>query len=72
MLGGNQPLITIKVMMPLLQGVLYNLFLLGWQSWNRNARIHGSSIGARVRRWWFGVNNWPIPAQGERPRSIFR
>ncbi|KAG7105780.1 Sphingosine-1-phosphate lyase like protein [Verticillium longisporum] len=38
------------VLMPLVQGVVYNLFLLGWQSWNRNAQIHGSSVGARVRR----------------------
>ena len=48
-------------MMPFLQGIIYNLFLLGWQSWNRNARLHGNSVGARVRRWWYGVNNWPLP-----------
>ncbi|CRK30283.1 hypothetical protein HYQ46_012276 [Verticillium longisporum] len=51
-----------QVLMPLVQGVVYNLFLLGWQSWNRNAQIHGSSVGARVRRWWYGVNKWAIPA----------
>ncbi|KAL2753318.1 hypothetical protein ACRALDRAFT_1072163 [Sodiomyces alcalophilus JCM 7366] len=46
---GKVAWITVRdqVMMPLLQGVLYNLFLLGWQSWNRNAQIHGSSVGAR-------------------------
>ncbi|KAK3302491.1 uncharacterized protein B0T15DRAFT_543077 [Chaetomium strumarium] len=57
--------ITVRdqVMMPLVQGILYNLAICGWQYWNRNAQIHGSSIGARVRRWWYGVNNWPIPPE---------
>ncbi|RYP71029.1 hypothetical protein DL771_005124 [Monosporascus sp. 5C6A] len=55
--------ITVRdqVMMPLAQGVLYNLAICGWQHWNRNARIHGNSVGARVRRWWYGVNNWALP-----------
>ncbi|KAH8674010.1 hypothetical protein BX600DRAFT_509219 [Xylariales sp. PMI_506] len=57
--------ITIRdqVMMPLLQGVLYNLAICGWQFWNKNAQYSGSSIGAKVRRWWYGVNNWPIPSK---------
>ncbi|KAK1599118.1 uncharacterized protein LY79DRAFT_665648 [Colletotrichum navitas] len=50
-----------QVMMPLVQGVVYNLFLIGWHHWNRNAQVHGSSIGAKVRRWWYGVNNWQLP-----------
>ncbi|KAK4041078.1 hypothetical protein C8A01DRAFT_15154 [Parachaetomium inaequale] len=55
--------ITVRdqVMMPFVQGIVYNLGLCGWQYWNRNARIHGSSVGARLRRWWYGVNNWQIP-----------
>ncbi|KAH6664349.1 hypothetical protein F5X68DRAFT_265878 [Plectosphaerella plurivora] len=62
---GKVAWITVRdqVMMPLIQGVVYNLFLLGWQSWNRNARIHGNTVGARVRRWWYGVNNWPVPTR---------
>ncbi|KAK3295559.1 uncharacterized protein B0H64DRAFT_395632 [Chaetomium fimeti] len=52
-----------QLMMPFLQGIVYNLGLCGWQYWNRNARIHGSSVGARLRRWWYGVNNWKIPAK---------
>lgn len=48
-------------MMPLLQGVVYNLLVCGWQSWNRNAQIHGNSVGARLRRWWYQVNDWKIP-----------
>ncbi|KAH7329216.1 hypothetical protein B0I35DRAFT_404462 [Stachybotrys elegans] len=55
-----------QIMMPMLQGVLYNLFLCGWQHWNKNARIHGDTVGARVRRWWYGVNNWKIPAHPRR------
>ncbi|ODA82831.1 hypothetical protein RJ55_01340 [Drechmeria coniospora] len=49
-----------QVIMPLAQGLIYNLLLCGWQQWNRNARLHGNSVGARVRRWWYGVNKWPI------------
>ncbi len=49
------------MMMPLAQGVLYNLAICGWQHWNRNAQVHGGSVGARVRRWWYGVNNWALP-----------
>ncbi|KAL2886650.1 hypothetical protein HOO65_060480 [Ceratocystis lukuohia] len=56
-------LITIRdqMIMPMMQGIVYNLFLCGWQQWNRSAQIHGTSLGARVRRWWYGVNNWPVP-----------
>ncbi|KAI1425972.1 hypothetical protein F5Y12DRAFT_713626 [Xylaria sp. FL1777] len=57
--------ITVRdqIMMPLAQGVLYNLAIVGWQHWNRNAQMSGSSVGARLRRWWYGVNNWPLPAR---------
>ncbi|KAI2637330.1 hypothetical protein GGS21DRAFT_472494 [Xylaria nigripes] len=50
-----------QIMMPLAQGVLYNLGLLGFQHWNRNARMSGGSAGARLRRWWYRVNNWALP-----------
>ncbi|PNY24808.1 Uncharacterized protein TCAP_05263 [Tolypocladium capitatum] len=50
-----------QIMMPLAQGLIYNLLLCGWQQWNRNARLHGNTVGARVRRWWYGVNTWTIP-----------
>ncbi|KAF3064565.1 hypothetical protein GL218_01171 [Daldinia childiae] len=57
--------ITVRdqMMMPFAQGVLYNLALHGWHHWNKNARISGTSVGARLRRWWYGVNNWPLPSQ---------
>ncbi|KAM3443158.1 hypothetical protein NHJ13734_002044 [Beauveria thailandica] len=54
-----------QVIMPLAQGIIYHLLLCGWQEWNRNAKIHGNTIGARVRRWWYGVNNWIIPSNGQ-------
>ncbi|KAH0596347.1 hypothetical protein MHUMG1_06208 [Metarhizium humberi] len=49
-----------QVMMPLAQGLIYNLLLCGWQHWNRTAKLHGNTAGSRVRRWWYGVNNWTI------------
>ncbi|TLS23022.1 uncharacterized protein PpBr36_05846 [Pyricularia pennisetigena] len=55
-----------QVMMPLLQGTLYNLAWCGWQYWNKTAQIHGSTAGARLRRWWYGVNNWKIPPERRR------
>ncbi|KAI0447987.1 hypothetical protein F4803DRAFT_545513 [Xylaria telfairii] len=55
--------ITVRdqIMMPLAQGILYNLAIVGWQHWNRNAQMSGSSVGARLRRWWYAVNKWPLP-----------
>ncbi|CAG8952039.1 hypothetical protein HYFRA_00000775 [Hymenoscyphus fraxineus] len=56
-------LITVRdqVCAPLLQGMVWNLALQGWKYWNKNAVLHGESVGARARRWWYGVNNWHIP-----------
>ena len=53
------------MMMPLAQGVLYNLVICGWQHWNRNAQVHGSGAGARLRRWWYGVNGWALPPESK-------
>ncbi|KAI2636366.1 DUF1770-domain-containing protein [Hypomontagnella submonticulosa] len=55
--------ITVRdqMMMPFAQGVLYNLAICGWHHWNKNAQLSGNSVGARIRRWWYGVNNWPLP-----------
>ncbi|KAI0191239.1 hypothetical protein EV127DRAFT_71419 [Xylaria flabelliformis] len=59
--------ITVRdqIMMPLVQGLLYNLAIVGWQHWNRNAQMSGSSVGARLRRWWYAVNNWPLPERAK-------
>lgn len=43
------------------QGVLWTLLLNGWRHWNRSAKFSGQSVGARIRRWWWGVNDWKIP-----------
>ncbi|KAI5849365.1 hypothetical protein DFP73DRAFT_591619 [Morchella snyderi] len=58
-------LITLKdqCLMPMLQGVGYNLFVMGFRAWNRGAKFAGAGAGARVRRWWWGVNNWELPRQ---------
>ncbi|KAI0010286.1 DUF1770-domain-containing protein [Xylariaceae sp. FL0662B] len=55
-----------QVMMPFAQGILYNLAICGWQYWNRNAQMSGNSAGARIRRWWYGVNHWPLPERAKK------
>jgi hypothetical protein len=47
--------------MCLAQGVLWTLVLSGWRHWNQAAKFSGRGVGARIRRWWWGVNNWKIP-----------
>lgn len=47
--------------MPLVQGVAWTLILAGWRHWNKTATYSGQTVGARVRRWWWSVNNWKLP-----------
>ena len=47
--------------MPLVQGVAWTLIVAGWRHWNAGASFSGRTAGARIRRWWWGVNNWEIP-----------
>lgn len=49
------------LILPLGQGVVWNLILAGWRHWNQGAKFYGAGLGSRVRRWWWGVNNWEIP-----------
>ncbi|KAM0820650.1 hypothetical protein AB5N19_06470 [Seiridium cardinale] len=65
---GRVAWITVRdqIMMPFAQGILYNLAICGWQFWNKNAQYSGSTVGARIRRWWYGVNNWSIPQKSKR------
>ncbi|KAI9653596.1 MAG: hypothetical protein M1831_005978 [Alyxoria varia] len=56
------------VFMPLSQGVLWHLLGFGWTAWNRNAAVGGKTIGGRLRRWWWGVNNWPLPERETAPK----
>ena len=53
----------VQVMMCFAQGLVYTLLLCGWRHWNREAKFSGKSVGARLRRWWWGVNNWKIPME---------
>lgn len=52
-----------QVIMCFAQGVVWNLLLHGWRYFNRSTKFSGRSIGARIRRWWWGVNNWKIPTE---------
>lgn len=51
----------MQVLMCFAQGVVWTLILGGWRHWNRSAKFSGQSVGAKIRRWWWGVNNWKIP-----------
>ncbi|CAK1362224.1 unnamed protein product [Cercospora beticola] len=64
--------ITMKdqVLMPLVQGLAWSLIVAGWRHWNASAKFSGQTIGAKIRRWWWGVNNWKIPEHSKwNPRS---
>ncbi|KAK4556815.1 hypothetical protein LTR86_006386 [Recurvomyces mirabilis] len=51
-----------QVLMPLVQGLAWTLILSGWRHWNAGAQYSGQTMGAKIRRWWWGVNNWKLPA----------
>lgn len=48
-------------MMPLVQGLAWTLIVSGWKHWNRAANFSGQTVGAKIRRWWWGVNGWKLP-----------
>ena len=65
--------ITIRdqVVLPLTQGVLWNLVMFGWRHWNRGSKFQGKSLGAKVRKWWWEVNDWKQPeAKNESTRKV--
>lgn len=47
--------------MPLVQGMAWTLIVSGWRHLNRSSTLQGQSVGAKIRRWWWEVNNWKIP-----------
>lgn len=63
--------ITVRdqVLLPLVQGTLWTLALAGWRYWNRGAAMQGNSLGTRIRRWWYRVNNWEIPPPPSQQRQ---
>jgi len=66
--------ITIRdqVLLPLMQGILWNLVMFGWRHWNRGSKFRGQSLGARIRKWWWGVNNWKLPTDSRKDRPFWR
>ncbi|RMZ86009.1 hypothetical protein DV737_g180, partial [Chaetothyriales sp. CBS 132003] len=59
-----------QIVLPLAQGLLWNMVMFGWRYWNRGSKFAGQSLGAKVRKWWWGFNNWKLPAgatQANRP-----
>ncbi|KAI5208764.1 hypothetical protein AUEXF2481DRAFT_6472 [Aureobasidium subglaciale EXF-2481] len=63
-----------QLFMPLTQGLLWTLVLAGWRNWNTvhntSSKFSGSSIGARLRRWWWKTNNWNIPRASLRDQRL--
>ncbi|KAK5134522.1 hypothetical protein LTR08_006439 [Meristemomyces frigidus] len=55
--------ITVRdqLFMPLLQGMVWSLMVAGWHFFNRGTQFSGQTVGAKIRRWWWGVNNWKLP-----------
>jgi len=66
--------ITFKdhVLMCFAQGLVWTLILNGWRHMNRSSKFSGRSIGARIRRWWWGVNNWTLPEEGSKSKKVAR
>lgn len=49
--------------------MLWTLLLSGWRHFNRSTKFSGHGAGARLRRWWWGVNNWKLPETKSRLRD---
>jgi len=50
-----------QILMPLVQGMAWTLVVSGWRHLNRSSQLQGQSVGAKIRRWWWEVNNWKVP-----------
>ncbi|KAI1622888.1 hypothetical protein EDD37DRAFT_446681 [Exophiala viscosa] len=63
--------ITIRdqVFLPLVQGIAWNLIMSGWRHWNRSSKFQGQTLGAKVRKWWWGVNNWKVPQPNDSSKA---
>lgn len=51
--------------MPLVQGMGWTLIVAAWRHVNTAPKFAGQTVGAKIRRWWWGVNNWHIPTNRE-------
>ncbi|KAJ5609305.1 hypothetical protein N7528_009872 [Penicillium herquei] len=69
---GRVAWITIRdqVLLPLIQGTVWTLALSGWKFWNRSASLGGQTLGSKVRRWWYEVNNWKLPPKWTRSPKL--
>lgn len=54
-----------QVLLPLTQGIVWNMAQIGWRFWNQGAKLGGNGVGARIRSWWWDVNNWKMPKQAQ-------
>ncbi|MCJ1306934.1 hypothetical protein MMC25_000578 [Agyrium rufum] len=52
-----------QVLLPLVSGMVWALALHGWKHWNRGTVFVGEGVGSKVRKWWWGVNNWEMPKE---------
>lgn len=52
------------LIMPLTQGLAWRLGMFGWRHWNTGVNFQGRGLGAKIRRWWWGVNGWKLPDEG--------
>lgn len=59
-----------QALLPLSQGLVWNLLLHGWRAWNVATKFQGQSVGARLRRWWWKTNNWTIPSSPRRQQEM--
>jgi hypothetical protein len=50
-----------QIVLPLVQGVGWSLVVFGWRHWNRASQFSGATLGGKIRKWWWGVNNWELP-----------
>lgn len=39
----------------------WTLIVAGWRHWNGATKFRGQTMGAKIRRWWWGVNGWVLP-----------
>ena len=63
--GALLVLTLFKIFMPLIQGMAWTLIVAGWRHWNTATKFSGQTTGAKIRRWWWNVNNWSIPMNGK-------
>lgn len=49
------------IFMPLTQALVWRVAVFGWRNFNTGVKFQGHGVGAKIRRWWWGVNGWVMP-----------